>query len=274
MKNNMEKLGGALFERIKTSYIKKNYNSQVCNTKVIKVHISRFGIDLVSMLLTLVVFSYVFYHNLYFALIGIPFFPFYYKSKCKKRIDKNRRLLRVAFKDTIQIINGFLQSGYSLENSMRKASEEIKVLLYANEAMVRYMEFMIMQMDLGCSVEEVWDKFANKSNVDEIKDFADVLRIVKRSGGEVSRIIQSSVYRIALQIQTEEDIEIMIQGKRIELKIMNVMPILILVYIGLSVPEMMAVMYETIVGKVIMTICLFIYLIGYWLGNKILTMEL
>ena len=62
----------------------------------------------------------------------------------------------------------------------------------------------------------------------------------------------------------------MIAGKRAEQKVMNFMPSGILVYISITSSDMMKVMYESLIGRLIMTICLGVYILAYCLSEKML----
>ena len=42
----------------------------------------------------------------------------------------------------------------------------------------------------------------------------------------------------------------------------------IIIYISVSSPEFLKIMYESIVGKIVMTICLILYLLAYIWGRK------
>ena len=68
-------------------------------------------------------------------------------------------------------------------------------------------------------------------------------------------------------IQVENEIAVMLQGKKMEQKVMTIMPLVILIYVDISASEMIASLYTTILGRIVMTICLVVYLFSYWLGQ-------
>ena len=54
---------------------------------------------------------------------------------------------------------------------------------------------------------------------------------------------------------------------------MAMMPPFIILYIDLSAGSMLAPLYETILGRGIMTICLGVYIAAYFLSRRIMKIE-
>lgn len=71
----------------------------------------------------------------------------------------------------------------------------------------------------------------------------------------------------------QREIETMIAAKRMEFKVMTVIPLGIIVYMKISFPEFMSVLYRSIAGSFVMTGCLFSYVGAWYLGEKILEIE-
>ena len=61
--------------------------------------------------------------------------------------------------------------------------------------------------------------------------------------------------------------------KQFEQRIMNLMPYLIVLYVDLSSPGFFSQMYETAVGRGVMTGCLVLYLLAWRVSGKILQIE-
>ena len=72
----------------------------------------------------------------------------------------------------------------------------------------------------------------------------------------------------------KEEILTMTASRRFEQNIMNIAPLLVVVYIDLTNPGFFTVMYTTIVGRIVMTVCLAAYLFSVRLSMKILSIEL
>lgn len=215
-------------------------------------------------------FSYTFYHNVWGSLIGILFFPVYLRMFKQKQKVKRQCKLRSEFKDAIQFMDGYLRSGYSIENAMKRSREDIIQMCGMDSYMGIELDFMTRQMMLNTPVEDVWESLARRSGIFQIEQFSCIFRIAKRSGGNLSLLIRSSMEQITEQIRTEEEIRTVLTSKTLQMQIMNFVPICILLYVGYASPDLLQVMYETIIGRVTMTICLSVYVIAYYIGRYIM----
>ncbi len=89
----------------------------------------------------------------------------------------------------------------------------------------------------------------------------------------MSGIIRSAAGHIEGKIEVEKEIEAAIAGKVFEQRIMSVMPFVIILYMQLSFPELIAPLYGSIIGTLTMTLCLILYCAAFWLGNRIVDIE-
>ena len=65
----------------------------------------------------------------------------------------------------------------------------------------------------------------------------------------------------------------LISAKQLEQKIMNVIPFLIVLYVGSSTGSMMDSLYHNAIGIVVMTICMAVYLFAIALSEKIVDIQ-
>ncbi len=231
------------------------------------------GRYLIQGFLILIVFCYVFYKSFWPVLPGLPFI-FVYLRKTKLRLKKQQdEKILAQFKDSITVLSGMLRSGYSVENAMKKVIKEMEDMWGIDSEIVREYRVMVSKMSINKTVEEVWKEFGKRSELDEIESFAQIFSVVKRSGGELSEVIHLAVMQIQEKSMTEEQIRVQISSRKYEQKIMNAVPIFILLYVGFSSPDLLAPMYETLIGRVIMSICLVIYITAGILAEHIADIE-
>ena len=217
--------------------------------------------------------SWIFYKSITICILSLVVVVFYLKYKKielkKKRLD----MLRMQFKDGILVMASLLSAGYSPENAVGKIITELEMLWGKDADMVLEFKKMNNELSLNRPIEQMWHDFAERSGLEEVENFAEVFSVVKRSGGNVSIIIQWAVQRLNQRFQVEEQIQTMLASRKYEQKIMNFIPIFILFYINISSAEMISAMYTTISGRIIMTICLVIYIFAYMLAKKIIEIE-
>ena len=64
-----------------------------------------------------------------------------------------------------------------------------------------------------------------------------------------------------------------ISAKKMEFRIMTVIPLGMIVYLRISFPEFFKVLYGNALGVLIMTICLGVYAVSYEAGKRMVEIE-
>ena len=127
---------------------------------------------------------------------------------------------------------------------------------------------MVHQLDLNMTAEEVMKQFADRVKEEDVENFVTVFGAAKRLGGDSIAIIRHAADAIGEKMEVEREIQVMLTSKKLEFKIMCVIPFVIILYMRSAFPEFMAVLYGNLAGTLFMTICLMVYLTAYQLGKK------
>ena len=221
----------------------------------------------------LLLISYLFYGT-FFAAIGLsPYMIFHMKSWKKKQIQKKKQEFEMQFKEAIQSISVALNVGYSAENAMKEALVDLQ-LIYPKEARIR-KEFcyMIRQMEMNLTLEQILGELGERTEDEEVKLFATIFGMAKRSGGDMIEIIRSSVWQISEKIEVKREVETLMAAKKMEFHVMSLIPFAMIGYIRLAFPEFMRVLYGNVLGVLIMSSCLGIYGLAYVWGRRIVEVE-
>lgn len=166
-----------------------------------------------------------------------------------------------------------LLAGYAMENAFADAGKELRILHGEGNIMQRELEQMNRQVEMNQPLERVFAEFAAKYGVEEIINFSEILTFAKRSGGDFVEIIQRTVENIGSKMRIEEEIQTMIAQKKMEQKVMNFMPLFLLVYLDITSPGYLDVLYGNPLGVAIMTICLLGYAAAVWLSERMANIE-
>ena len=165
----------------------------------------------------------------------------------------------IEFRDAIQSVAAALLAGYSIENAWKEAEREV-MGLYGKEAMItQELIRMNTEIKLNWNVEEILHDLATRSGVEEIESFAEIFGFAKRSGGDFAGIIRTTAMRISAKIEVEREVDTVIAGKKLEGKIMSVMPFLILTYLNLASKEFIDPLYGNLSGVFVMSAALLIF---------------
>lgn len=86
-------------------------------------------------------------------------------------------------------------------------------------------------------------------------------------------IIRNAVRQMGEKIDVEREITTLVSGKKLELKIMTMIPLGMVLYMKISFPEFLDVLYGNLAGVIIMSICLLVYVVAYEMGRRIVEIE-
>jgi len=219
--------------------------------------------------------GWLFYRNVLmsviFAVAGTPVFV-YRQQKFYVRTQK--RLLEEQFKDCILSLAASLRTGYSPENAWAEARREMILLHGDKSVIVKEVDSIIHKLKIKQPLATILEDFGERSGIEDIKNFAEVFGIAKRSGGDLVSIISSTAKTISDKADVQREIRTIISAKRLEQRIMIVMPLAILLYMGVFSEGFLDVLYEGVTGRVVMTGCFAVYLAAFFIGEKIVETDI
>ena len=79
---------------------------------------------------------------------------------------------------------------------------------------------------------------------------------------------------ISESFRIEDEISVAISEKRLEQRIMSFVPMGIILYVSVTSPGFLDVMYETIAGKVIMSLGLALYVAAVLMSERIMKIDM
>lgn len=214
--------------------------------------------------------SWLFYHSLIPAVLLSPLLVLWYRHCGKRAAALRRQNLTLQFKNGVQALAGALLAGYSVENAFHEARRELTVV-YGEDGMI-VQEFLAIERQLGMSmtVEEALSDFADRSGVDDIRQLAVIFGVAKRNGGRMIQILDSTAATLRTKQQVREEIQTLMTAKKMESRVMNLMPAGILLYMNLTSPSFLTPLYGTLAGRATMTFCLILYAGAIILAEKIM----
>lgn len=222
----------------------------------------------------LALLDFVFYRSAGLMAVLVPLglcYPLVIRKELKKR---RREALKLQFKDAILSAASGLNAGYSVENAFASALEEMDRLYGKNSMISEELRLILAKTRMNRSFGEALGDFARRSGLEDIQSFSDVFLAARRSGGELVRIIARTAEIIGEKIRIQEDIMTATAARRMEQRIMSAIPVLITFYIELTSPGFFSLLYETAAGRMVMTVCLGIYLGACSLSKKILEIRI
>ena len=216
--------------------------------------------------------GYVFYHSLLPGAAALPLSELLvFRRKRKLIYEKRINCLKRDFRDMADMLSAYLLAGYSVENAMEKTRQQMADSGRVHTDLYLMLTRMQRSLLMGMTAEEVWLEFSEHVPVEEIALFGQIFGLAKRSGASLPDVLKKLAEQLSLKFQTELQIATLVAGKKTEQNVMNFMPAGILVYVSSTSAEMMQVMYTTLAGRLIMTLCLGVYIAAFFLSEKLMS---
>lgn len=215
----------------------------------------------------------IFYSSLLAVIFLLPLLVPIFLRRKRKEEDRRRKELVQQFKECSNSILTALKAGKSAENAFRDAVQEMKFLYGEKSEICKELKLIVRGLDNNIPLENLLAEFGEHSGADEIRDFAEVFSIAKRSGGNMTEILGRTITQIQNRIDVEREISVMISNSQLEQSIMDVVPFAIIAYIRISSEGFMDVLYGNAAGILIMTACLVVYLVAFVISERIVAIH-
>lgn len=226
--------------------------------------------NLVMIELVVIIVGKLFYGSFIAGVIISPLSMLIYKERKKQIIQRKTRQLEIQFKDMLISVYDALKVGYSFENAIRECYRDMCSIYGVDSVICGEIKIMISQIKLNIRTQEVVDNFAKRVDLKNAKLFSQIFQVAKSTGGNMTEIIKSVTDDIVLKETTRDEITASVTEKRMEQRIMSVIPIFIILYITITTPGFLDVMYASVLGKLIMTGCIAAYVMAYLWGERII----
>lgn len=217
--------------------------------------------------------GYFFYRSWVACLCLMPMLFLFFREKKKDLAGKRRQELSIEFKDMILAVSANQKAGYSIENAFRESYRDMEMLYGAEAVICQEMRYIIAGLDNNVVLEKLVYSLGQRSGLPDIVQFADVFYIAKRSGGNMTDILAKTAAVLEQKTETDKEIQVMISASKMEQKIMNMVPFLIIFYVSSTSKGFFDVLYHNLIGIMIMTVCLGFYMTAYLLSRRIVNIE-
>ncbi len=216
------------------------------------------------------ILSFTFYRSMTAFLVMLPVGCLNLQYEKKRLRDKRRQELSSQFRESMVALASALSAGYSMENALTVSRAELAALYGEDGLIVREFSYMIQQIRMNRSIESVLGEFADRAELEDIRNFAEIFVAAKRSGGDLGGIMRHTAEVIRDKMQVKEEIRTMTASRQFEQKVMNLIPFFIVFYVESASPGFFGQMYGTLPGRVLMSVGMVVYLTAILLAHRIL----
>lgn len=200
---------------------------------------------------------------LLFAPLGMLALP-WWQRRCASR-RKEQFLLQ--YQDMLYYLSSALSAGKATESAFTETARYLSAQYGGVETdLLVELRRLSGKIAMREPIEEILADLAKRTGLEDIRSFSEVIAIGRKSGGNLVEIIQQSVRVLREKISIRREMETAWAAKKLEQRILCVSPVLLIFLLRSGTDSFMAPMYETLSGRVIMTLALLLVVAGYALG--------
>lgn len=189
---------------------------------------------------------------------------------------KRKELFIYQFREALISMSNSLKAGASLPAAIGRCKTELSntLRIQPEKPMLRELEIMVNEINMGKSLAEVLGSFQKRMNLEEVDNFVNAAIITEKTGGNLSEVMVNVCTMIGDRIQMKREIESLTAGKRSESRVLTIAPIIILPALALLSPSYLKPMYDTLLGKSLMVLAVMLLVTNYIVGKKIMNIRL
>lgn len=202
-----------------------------------------------------VVISYLLYRNILFTVVIIPFSR-RIKSFVKQTIIRSRRRKYMAeFKDFLFMASTSIGAGRSMKDAIAESIPSLRNIYGEKSILAGDLTKAHERMEKGGENDiSVLQDLSEASGIEDVHDFVTIYSICKATGASLITALNKAASVIMEKMSIDREIEELIRRKESEGLIIFAMPALIILFLNLTAPDYISPLYETIAGRIIMTI--------------------
>jgi tight adherence protein B len=191
----------------------------------------------------------------------------------RHRRARRKVLLIDQFQQALHVLSAAVAAGKSLESAMAETVHDLAQLYPDPNAPInREWRAIVQRTANGVPTEQAFADWAHRSGVEDIRNFAEVLAIAKRQGGNLVDVIRRTVQVMSEKIDTQREIRILLARKRWESRLLCAAPLVFVAMLRLSSPDYMAPLYQG-AGRLIMTAALAAIAGCVWAVHRLMAIE-
>lgn len=201
--------------------------------------------------------GWLFYKNIIVSFAMI-FMPLIFFGKYKEYIiGKKKEKMNMEFKDVLYAFSDSAASGRQADSAILLAFRNLE-RIYGKENLLT-MDFKRMAVQVretNTSPEKLLIEFGENCDIEDIRNFMEIYCICIKAGGDKEKAISKAAGIISEKINLRKELRNVLIQKKLEAVILCAIPPVVLLFMQLTSGDYSAVLYNSVGGRVVMTLCL------------------
>ena len=188
---------------------------------------------------------------------------FFYRSMRKKRLKRFEQQLP----DGLAMISGAMRAGASLNIALESLVKEQPA------PVSQEFELFLKEQRLGVDFEVSLKKMEQRIPLQDFSMLVTALLINREVGGNLAETMETLSETLRRKAMMEGKIEGLTAQGKLQGIVMTGLPILLAVLLNFMEPEAMSKLWTTTIGWIVLSIVIMMELLGYFMINKITTID-
>jgi tight adherence protein B len=167
-------------------------------------------------------------------------------------------------------LSSSISAGKTVEAAFREVLKDLSVL-YPEPSSFILVETrnILSRLDINESLESALCDFSRRAKLEDVDNFVSVFNICKRSGGNISEVIKNTSSIINDRIEVGQEVDTLLAERKFEQKILNIMPVLMILLLSISAPDYMSPVFTTAAGRLTMSAAVILLTAAWLISAKV-----
>lgn len=206
------------------------------------------------------------------AVVGFITSKLFMPIRKDQIIDARKKTLRKQFIDLLDSLATSISSGKNVPNAFVAAREDLLVQYQPDAYIVQEVDNIISGIQNNLDVGAMLLNFGERSGIQDIRTFGRVFETAYSKGANLKDVVRNSHLILSNKCEIEAEIETKVASSKNEQMIMIIMPIILVAMLKMSGGDF-SQNFTTPMGIICTTIAIGAFVGAYFLGRKILKIE-
>ena len=210
---------------------------------------------IICIFMTGLLVSYLMYRNIIFSLVIIPLAPKLRSIVQDTLADRRRQRYMDEFKDFLFMASTAIGAGRSMKDAIAESIPSLRSIHGQKSILSCELEKAYERMEVGGENDvTVLMDLAEASGSEDVYDFVTIYSICKSTGASLITALSKAASVIIDKMTIDREIQELVRRKKSEGLIIFLMPVAVILFLNIFAPDYIAPLYETIAGRLLMTI--------------------
>ena len=205
------------------------------------------------------------------ACLAFPCERFYTAWQVRRR----KNALQEAFRDALYSLSASVAAGRSMPAALADAASASEASYGPDADITRELRSIVeTYRSVHGDAAQLLTDLGRRSGIPEIGQFASSYSICRLCGGDLDAVCMRSAGLLLDRLSFRKETESLMAQKRLDILLLVSLPLLMLAFLNLVSFDYISVLYDTLTGRIVMTLCLLAMGGAVWWSIRIIDIEL